>query len=72
MRCGASDGLLLRLFFAEQEEWIDGEGALCGEPGGDQPQESHGENYSDEHERIARRGLKDDVRQHSAGEDAED
>lgn len=29
-------------FFAEEDHWVDGEGAVGGDPGGDEAEQGHG------------------------------
>jgi hypothetical protein len=49
------------LFLAQECQRVGAEGALGGDPGGDQAQQQHGEDDAGEHQGVARGGVVDDI-----------
>ncbi len=62
----------LKSFFAQQDQRIERESALRGNPGGEQAEKRHDQDGASQHQRIARRRLINDGSEYTTGEDPEE
>jgi hypothetical protein len=60
------------LFLAEQHKRVDGKCTLGGNPGGDDPEECHGEDNAGQDEGIAGIGLIDEESKYAAGQNSKE